>query len=333
MGCLDNLIGLDGSCTSITGRVYLKDVGIQESELAQYLSEEEEGVEALVQSVGRAAAAQLTSDILGDMVAQQRIKAHTFVDRARIGYYHEEREVITPAASTLAGLVLDVYAPKSNIKLGITQLSVWPTANGTVTVSMYDMTDGTLIGTETITGCVANEIKRKDVDISIQARRHRMRVLCLTNMPTWNRVDIAEGCATCPGSREWQYSVMGAYGATIDNSAAKMYANVQRVTETGGLSVIASVDCDHGAFLCEQKEALAWPLMLLQASMFMQRALANVDRIGTRQLNRDVLQDRLGQYVAQYNDARSVLIKGMYVPDDQFCYLCKASARVNVMIP
>jgi hypothetical protein len=112
-----------------------------------------------------------------------------------------------------------------------------------------------------------------------------------------------------------------------------MYANVQRVTETGGLSVIASVDCDHGAFLCEQKEALAWPLMLLQASMFMQRALANVDRIGTRQLNRDVLQDRLGQYVAQYNDARSVLIKGMYVPDDQFCYLCKASARVNVMIP
>lgn len=332
MGCLDNLIGIDGSCPGITGRLYLKDVGIFDSELSQYLSEEEAGVADLLASVGRASAEQLSTDILGDMMRQGRIKAHTFVDRLRTGTYHEQIEVITPTANTVSGVVLDLYAAKTNVQLNITQLSVWPTASGDVTVTLYDMTDGSVLTTSVLEDCVANTIARKDVNIVVQARRQRMRVLVVSDMATWNRVDLGS-CGSCPQRDSYSNGPLTSYGANVDTSASKMYANVRRTSETGGISLIASVDCDHKAFLCEQKESLAWPLMLLQAAMLMQRGLANVERIGTRQLNREVLQERLGGYVAQYNDARSTLIGGMYVPDDPFCFLCKRVNRVVQVIP
>lgn len=329
MGCLDTLIGMDGSCASSTGRVYLKDIGIHESELVQYLAPEEEDVADMSVSVARAALGQLQSDAMASVAPS--IRPRTFIDRDRIGQPNEAREAVTPTASTDYGLVIDVYAPRSNVKIQLSELAVWSTTTGTVTLTVKDVTDGRTITTTTI-DAVAGEFTRKDVDILVQGLRRRTRLLITSDMAGWYRCDTHDGCGTCTGG-VYSHGVIQAYGASIGQATTITYSNLRKGGETGGVSAVVSVSCDHLAYLCEVKEAIAMPLLYLQGAMYMQRGMDNVERMNTRTLNRDVLQDRFGKYLAQYQTSLANLLGAMPLPQDDLCYICNRSSRVAVVIP
>ena len=329
MGCLDGLIGMDGSCAATTGRVYLKDIGIHEGELAQYMAAEEESVTDMVSSVARAAINQMQSDAMASVAS--RVRPRTFIDRDRIGQPNEAREAKSATAATDYGVVVDVYAPRSNIKIQISELAVWSQATGTVTLTVKDVTDGRTVATTTI-DAIAGEVTKKDVDILVQGLRRRTRLFITSDMTDWYRTDTHEGCGTCTGG-VYSSSVLTAYGASIGQATTLTYSNLQKGGETGGISAVVSVTCDHLAYLCEVKEALSMPLLYLQGAMLMQRGMDNVDRMNTRTLNVEVLQDRLGKYLAQYQTSLGNLMGAMPLPMDDLCYVCNRNSRTVVSIP
>ena len=329
MGCLDNLIALDGSCAAGTGRVYLKSIGIHESELVQYLAQEEQDVPEMLSNIAPAATAQLQTDVMASIAG--RIMPKTFIDRDRIGQPNHNREAISATASTDHGLVVDVFAPRSNIKIQISELAVWSQSTGTVTLTLRDVTDGKVLGTETISA-VAGQVTRKDVDIVLQGLRRRTRVLITSDMAGWYKCDTHEGCGPCTGG-VYSHGVLTAYGASIGQATTLTYSNLARSGETGGISAVVTVVCDHTAYLCEVKEALAMPLLYLQGAMLMQRGLDNVERMNTRTINAEVLQDRLARYLSQYRAALEQLVGNMPLPNDDMCYVCNRQSRVAVVVP
>lgn len=329
MGCLDNLIAMDGSCSAGSGRVYLKSIGIHESELVQYLAQEEESVEEMIANIAPAATAQLMTDTLGAIAP--RIKPKTFIDRDRIGQPNDKREAITATASTDHGLVIDVFAPRSNIKIQISELAVWSQATGMVTLTLRDVTDGRTLTTTTISA-VAGEFTRKEVDIVVQGLRRRTRILITSDMGGWYKCDTHSGCGPCTGGT-YSHGILTAYGASIGQATTLTYSNLAKGGETGGISAVVSVACDHTAYLCEVKEALAMPMLYLQGAMLMQRGLDNVERLNTRTINAERLQERILHYAEQYRASLGQLLTNMPLPMDDLCYVCNTSSRTAIVIP
>ena len=234
-------------------------------------------------------------------------------------------------AYRLNGIEIDVCAKNSNVKLNISSIGFYGTETKTVTVTVWDLTDGTSLATQEISA-VAGSFVTAQTDIVVSIPRKTTRILITTPETSFYRVNtINGGCASCGG--EFRRSMVTARGATIDTSVPKMHSNVQGASTTGGLSVIASLVCDHAQILCENKESIALPLLYKYGEEIIKRGLWNVQRMNTETLAREVLEQRLAEYAGQYRKTMDEVLMGMPLPTDTECFTCNSRTRVVQVIP
>lgn len=327
--CLDSLIGEDNGCTTTTGRLYLKDIGVTSTDLEAFTGQGHADGSDLVAEVRRLSAAYVAGDVLRYFAP--RIKPRTFIDRARIGFPYERWTQQTAVSNTLNGIEIDVCAKNSNVKLNISSIGFYGTETKTVTVTVWDLTDGTSLATQEISA-VAGSFVTVQTDIVVSIPRKTTRILITTPETSFYRVNtINGGCASCGG--EFRRSMVTARGATIDTSVPKMHSNVQGASTTGGLSVIASLVCDHAQILCENKESIALPLLYKYGEEIIKRGLWNVQRMNTETLAREVLEQRLAEYAGQYRKTMDEVLMGMPLPTDTECFTCNSRTRVVQVIP
>lgn len=323
------------TCAPITGRISVAELGISQRELTDFMSTDHATPEAFLTERIAMAERVVTSDVLGRY--SNRIIVNTFLDNARIGDYGDTQEVQSAAANTDNGFVLETCAPQANLKIEISRIEVYTDIAGDVDVRFYDLQDGALLHTETITA-VADEVASEEVSIVIVARRRNMRILVVTDLASFYRstpsTDIA-GCTRCNPSL-FSKGIVKAYGALIDNTGSYKYSNIERSAYTSGLSVIASVVCDHAAWLCEIKGQLSLPMGLQTAKQVVVYGVDNVDRLN----NRNFSEERLKQLVqkanrlqGEYVDAMDKLFKNMPLPTDEVCFDCARSSRQTISIP
>lgn len=326
MGCLGNLVGFSLACRTRAGAFNLSEFGIGEKELADYLSEDYKNEADFLDDRILQAERQVQTDILTRY--QSRIRPFTFVDRGRIGEPDPRQELLTATAGTSNGVILDVCAPQSNVRVNISRMELWANVTQDVVVQIHDLTDGTLIHTETIAAVTA-EVIAKETSISIPLRRRRARFFVTHTLDQFYNVGAGiGGCSTCY-SNTFKQGVLQGYGARITTGALWNYANVTRQNNTGGLGLTVSVECDHAAWLCEHSNLMALPMGLKVAELSVDYGYWNFDRINSRAtLNREALNDRRKEYGAKYADAMNLLWGGMPLPTDTVCFDCRRTTMV-----
>lgn len=334
VGCLGDTVGTTLTCAPITGRISLAELGVAQRDLTDFMGADHATPEAFLAERIAMAERVVTSDVLGRY--SNRILVNTFLDRGRIGDFGDTQEVQTAAANTDNGYVLEVCAPQANLKIEASRIEVYTDIAGDVDVRFYDLSDGALLHTETITA-VADEVTAVELSIVFTARRRHMRILAVTDLASFYRSTAGKGgCSTCRGDTFVQGIVKG-YGATIDNTLSRYsYANVERSAYTAGLAVIASVVCDHAAWLCEIKGQLSLPMGLQTAKQIQVYGVENVDRLSNKNITKDRLEqsiNKANRLSGEYSTAMDLLFKNMPLPTDEVCFDCRRSSRHAISIP
>lgn len=331
MGCLAPLVGLTHSCTQVDGRVYIGQLGITEKELTDYMSQDDGSVGSFL--ADRIAQAERVMDQDLKTYFRPYIRPWTFLDEGRIGEPDDRQTLQTAVSGTRNGIVVEVCAPQSNVKLQLSSIQVWSDIGGDVVFQIHDLTDGRLLTSFTAEATVANELSLQELDIVLSIKRRKTRLLISHLLPTWYKVNThGGGCSSC-GDNLFKQGVVSAYGARIATGATKSYANIERQTHTSGISIIASLTCDHGAWLCENKELMSVPMGWKVAELCVQYGKGNADRFNNRAGNDDYLNDRIRLFNSQYRDAMEKLYSGMPLPTDPVCFSCNQTVRVSHALP
>ena len=329
MQCLQNLIGVAQSCQGQPGYLSLQTIGITEGLLAQVHNEDETPLTMLA-NVERLAAEVLKNDVVTHF--GERIIPRTMVDGIGFGEPANENEVLT--GTGIGGIVVELGANRSNQVLTIGSLGLWmPGGDATYTVKVYDLTDGAEVASVDI-DAIGDEITRESVALSLPARRRRTAYFITTDATSYNTVNILPdaGCGSC--TRHAQYiGGVEIWAGRIAPATPIRKSNIQSTSHTSGMMATLTVECDHGALLCEVRDRIALPYLYKVGQLIMDRAIYAFERMNSQTINKDALQERHDRLGSEYAASMRNILTRMNVPDDPICYVCNQRTKTLVGIP
>lgn len=331
MNCLDGLIGDDFGCATRTGRLYLKDIGITEDFIAAILTKSDQSTATFMADRRRHATAAIPAALVGHYA--NSITQRTFIDRDRVGRYPDDEVLINGDANYAQGIVIEVCTPASNTRLLVTTIEFYGETTGPVVVTFHDLRDGTVIATETITA-VAGQVSTLDVDLSFHCFRDKKRILITTDQDVYYRstINASGGCKAC-GNGGIDRGIFKAKAMRILNTDKKIGANLLPAHDCGGLSVIATLECDSYGWICEAKASVALPLLYFMGWDIFTLALNNYQRWGITNIRKEDIASRAEQLGGMYNSAMDDLYKTMPIPDDGVCFVCDERLKSAMILP
>lgn len=331
MGCLSDMVSFRAICGGSSATVDLGSLGISAKEIRDYISADYASEAAFIEDRKAWAETQMTREVLSRY--SSRIVPKIFSERGRIGEPDEAQGLLSATANTKGGILLEVNAPHSNARIDISSIDVWSDVGGDVVVTFYDLSDGSVVTTTTV-DTTADEITTKAVNISLPVYRKKARYLVSTELPSYYTMwTHGGGCASC-GSKGYAMGNLRAYGARIADSAAMTYSNLETQNHNSGLSVVATVVCDHAAWLCEIKELAVVPYAFKVAEELVAFGLGNEDRFNSRKgMNDDALAQRATMFNEKYNAAMRDMLQHMPAPSDTLCFNCSGVSRQVIALP
>ncbi len=327
--CLDGLIGSDNGCSTSTGRLFLGDIGISAEFVKGLLGKEHATVDAFMAERRRLATEYVVRDVVNHLGS--RIIGHTFIDHDRLGRWPDTEAVVSATAGYQNGILLEVCTPGSNTRITVVRVEFYGQTTGPVTVTAYDMADGSVAGTLTL-DAVADEMARADWALQLQCRRERRRLFITTDQSTFYKATMSKGCSSCSADT-YRHGVLNARSVRFPSASKKVWANMESAPNTGGLSIIASVECDHEALLCDMRPACALPLLYRLGAEVMNAALFNWQRWGIQNLRREDVEQRRDQFDAEYTKAMGDLLQWVKTPSDPVCFTCDSRISTGVILP
>jgi hypothetical protein len=328
--CLDNLIGDDNGCATRTGRLYLKDIGIPETFIADILNKEDQSTGTFMADRRRLAAEYVSNDVLTHLAPN--VIGRTFVDSDRVGMYADTEELVNGDVNYWHGLVLEVCTPATNTKLLVSKLEFYGETTGPVVVTFKDLRDGSTLATETI-DAIAGQVSTLEVDLVFQNARERKRIFVYTDQDVYYKSTLTGGgCVSCR-SGHYKNGVLEARQYMLPVGDKAIWNNLVPASDTGGLSIIASVQCDTLGWLCELKGSLALPLLYFMGWQIFDLALNNFQRYGIKDLRKQDVEKRRDEFQAHYGKAMSDLFEGMIIPQDGLCFTCDKRVTSGVLLP
>lgn len=328
--CLDDLIGDDNGCATRTGRLYLRDVGISEDFIKAILTKENASSATFMEDRRRLATEYVTNDLITHY--DEFTTGRTFIDSDRIGKYPQTESLVSADSNYLHGMVVEVCTPASNTRILISKIEFYGETSGPVTVTIQDLRDGRTLETVTI-DAVAGQVSTIETDIAISCGRERKRLLITTDQDVYYKSTVlGDGCARCKGNR-YRNGVLEASQYMLPVGDKAIWNNLAPGPDAGGLSIVATVQCDPLGWLCEVKAALALPLLYCLGREIFTIALYNFDRYGIQNLRKQDVEKRRDEFEAHYAKAMNDLFKTALVPNDGICFVCRERTSSSIILP
>jgi hypothetical protein len=329
--CFDGLITMDATCAGgDPGVLTLQSIGIDESLLADIAGREDTtgSVLANAEKIARAV-------MYNDVVAQfaPRMIRRTFLDRVLVGQA-DDRQTLE-SGTGIGGIVIEIGRNQtwqnSNMVLRIGSIGLWSNVTTQATVTVYDLDDSSVVATRTI-DIIAGRNITEGVQIALPAYRRKKSYFITHTLPDWYRTTTdASGCTTCVKGQLG--SDVSVWGGRIAPALPVKRSNIQRSSNTSGLSVLVTLECAHSQLLCEVKDVLALPYLYKVGEAIMQRGIESYTRLNSTRLNLDNLQARADRYGKQYVAAMQNTVGRMRLPDDPKCFTCYTPVRSTISLP
>lgn len=325
LDCFDGLISLDRACAAGSGVVSLQSQGIDETLIGKFTGAEDTA-QSLLSDCEEHARLVLSHDVL--TYFSDRIIPRTFVDRKKVGEPNDRQELQGDTGD--GGILIEIDQPRSNVVLTIGSLGLYAATTGDVTITVYDLSDGSTVLTH-VFAATAGQYVTEQVQLSLPAYRERKQYFIAHDLTQWYRTDMGADCASC--SMTYEHGGVRITGARLATGLPKKRSNLRLSSGTSGLSALVTVSCDHARMLCEVKSAMALPYVLKVAETIIRRGVENMDRLNSFTMDRDKLTERADRIGAEYAAAMTNSVGRMRMPEDPMCFTCRNNTRSFTSAP
>lgn len=336
--CLEALVGLRRACeTSDPAALYLDTLGLSELELRDYLTAAHADVAALFRDC-RTVAIQSTATRI-ESYLRRLYRPASLVDSVRVGHAASTFGYEPLLGGTLGGYALTLDRPDSYLTLAIPTISLQVETTTQVTVYLYDLDEGALLASTQV-DCLADQVTTHAVHWTVSADRRRRRLFvgfdrdAVRGVTYTVNASTTRGCGTCSKSSYRPWPGLEAQAATVP-LGGETYANLTGTRTAAGLSLVASVTCDHAGWLCSLSASLALPLAYATAREIYDRALRSTfaERLTPRTTDPERLRELRAEYATLADGLLTQLLGSVPPPQDDLCYLCERKQTTLIALP
>lgn len=326
--CFDNILGIRGLCAEIESATgfYANDIDIDSDFIEQIRTRSYFGVKDFHEKKLAFAVKEVVNKIKVFLAAE--FKSNTLLDSFRIGI-HQDNLTMVAGDGNLKGINIDLAPCQSYVDLFVSEIALQTDRTGNIDVAVYDLVQDKLIDTITI-ACVANEISRAFPRRTYQAERQKLNLLfCYdsTGISSNTTYLNKNGCSGCGNKK---LSISNPYQritpVSVDPADAKVKSSLTAISETGGMSIVHSLTCNHESWLCSFIKLLA-PAVLYRYGELVMEFAATVspnDRINTTvAINAEAIKERKEIYAEKFKEEMKHTLQNIKTPRDKECFVCK----------
>lgn len=335
LSCFDNIIALRGGCedeTSTSG-LYSNDIDITYDFLNEIVTRQFSGAKDLHERKLAFAIKQVVSEVLGTLSPYFHVG--TLLQNQRLGFYQDNLKLIA-GDGNLKGINIDLWNCSSYLNLYLSEISLQLNHTGDVNVLVYDLVQNKLLDTFTVS-CVADEISKIYPQQIYKSDRSKLNLFIgydstgISSNTTYIK-DRTAGCSNCSGGSNLvfknPYEWVG--GVKIDSADQKIKSNLTHIGETGGLSIVHSLSCNHESWLCSYANLMSMAILYRYGIAVLEfaSAVAVNDRINTTvNINAEEITKRIETLYKWYKDELKNVLSNIKTPSDKECFICRTPAR------
>lgn len=333
--CLSNVIALDSICDGVspTSGIYGTDDGLTRNYLSEILTEDFENEEALFNSKLNLGIKTIENQI--HSFYQPRYKTVSVVDSFRAGQYEENKIEVGPYAGH-KGILFDLNSEISHLDQFISEASLFVNYSGAITLKVYDLLQGRLLTSFSITTVAGQITSIYPLKKFLSAKRRLTLFICYdaTLVESYKTVLRSSGCSTCSDHYlDNSYERIGMYKIPTGSSFTR--ENLIPSSDTGGLSIVQSLQCNHTEWMCGISNLLAYPILYKTSALIHEHALFSAvnSRFNTSTSDRELIQKRLDAAEFKYREWMDSNIKGLLRATDSFCFQCNSTYSHSISLP
>lgn len=335
--CFDDIIGLRGTCdtpTSTSG-LWLDDIGIDIAELDSVINKSQIDSVNFFENKRDFAIKQIIALIHTHY--SDKYRTNSILSSKRIGFGKENQEVVASDA-TLKGIEIELCNQDSFVDVYVSELSLQVNFSGLVNVFVYDLFQNKLLDTIAVT-TVSGQIVTVYPNKTYKSVRKELDIIFVydaTNFSSVKTTTTLTGCKSCGsgGSMSKIDAYLTARSISILNADAKIESNLTATGDTGGLSIIYSIQCNYDEWLCTISNSIALPILFKTGYEIMDYTINNSLRLNTATtINLDSAKARRDEYNARYQSSIEALLQNIKLPQDEKCFECRQKSKHVVILP
>lgn len=335
--CLENIIALDGTCEDnvSTSGLYSSSLGITPEFLSQIITKQYSGVTELYN-----AKKKLAIDIVANNIHSyygNKYKVTSVVDNFKTGKF-QENKVLMPAFAGYKGIYFELCSDTSYLDFYLSTLELFVNYSGTIPIKVIDLTQGKVLETINVT-TVAGEIKTVYPSSTYVSRKRKLSLFIgydATGIQSYKTLLKTSSCSSCGPMYRMKNTYETIQSSTILLTDPLIQDSVKSISDTGGLSLTHSLNCNHRDWLCSISNQIAYPVLYKTASLLFQVGLTespndrNNTTIGS---NFELLQKRYDMTESDFEKSMNTLFATMNPPNDERCFSCKPESRHAIILP
>lgn len=324
MSCFDNFISLEELCNdgSQQASFYLNQIGINKTEIEQVITKEYPTTKAFVNSKVNFAIEKVVNEVYNYL--SPKFKANSILAGARIGQPQKTQELITQTGQV--GVQIQVKNPGSFLDFVISDISLYTDFTGTIDVNLYDLDQDKLLATVSV-DTIAGEVSAANFSkIVVASPRQNLNLwLGYDSLGTINsyKTTVHNGCSDCSG-HVFNHRFVRANGASVVGQF--LDGNVTVQSDTAGIAINYSVNCNHRDWLCTHRNILGIPTLYKAGIEICNHAILsapNQRSMSTTTVNSDLMERKLAYFESEYAREMGNILRNMAVPSDQNCFNCE----------
>ncbi len=330
LGCLNNIIGIDKTCTPevpVSG-LYIQDLPGVDLKVADAMinSDYASGVRFLKDKIAFA-----TSLMLNQIRAavQAKLKYTSVIASHNIGYV-DMNTIIPSEPDKLKGIQIQV-GDYPYFSLFLQSISVFSTDAKAIQLYVYDLITGELLDTfNTIT--IANKEVNVLTNKTYYSQRKAINLFVCTDSDLEHyQCKLNRGhCPGCTCRINTGYSGVGYL--EIEQGIPVLDRNIQSGASTGGLSVSYTLSCSIEPLLCNMSSSLGFPVLYKTGAVIMEEGIYTNRMNGIVMTKKEDWKLLKEEFEQQYEISIRALIDNMVLPND-ICFKCNQSIRTTIQIP
>lgn len=335
--CFEDIVGLRGTCDTpnSTSGLWIDDIGIDLAELDAIINKSQIDSVNFFENKRDFAIKQIINIIHTHF--SDKYKTNSILRGGRIGYGKDNLE-IAPALAALKGIEVELCNQDSFVDLFISSISLQVNFNGVVDVLVYDLFQNKLLDTIPITAVSGQTVVVYPHKLYKSVRKE-LDIIFVYDATAFSSVMTTisnGGCKSCGDGTAMVNlnSYLSARSISILAADAKIEQNLIGSGDTGGLSLMYSIQCNYDEWLCTIANSIALPILFKTGYEIMDYAYNNSLRLNTTTtINWEGLLKRRDEYNLRYQASIEALLQNIKLPQDEKCFECRQKSKHVIILP
>lgn len=335
MSCFDNIITVKGGCSDVAplSGYYINDL-VSLDELNSFVGSDYVDGEALGISKIQFAINQISGLVYNHF--SNKFKANSLLDGMRIGFPSDNMVLKSGIANTYKGINTELSNSLSFLDEHISSISLQVDVTQNVSVLVYNLLTGLLLDT-IVVPTIAGKIVTVAVGKKYESDRRKLNLSFVYDSTGINSytttINNTNGCSSC-GGNQYSNSHLSYRGISIPTASQMIKSNLNTIGDTGGLSIVYSVSCNHKEWLCTFANLLSLPILYKAGAEIMEYARLQSKRVNSNTfIDLEKLKERQDLYELKYRELMDGILQNLKLPTDSLCYECNPRSRHTIILP